>query len=342
MDYKEAVALALAGEERGFGYLYANTQKSKFYLALQYMKDEAMAEDVLQEAYMKAFSNLDKLEQPEAFPAWLGRIVANTAKNMLAKKTPMYFADVEVDEEGQRRPIEDEKVENQPEIAYTQKETQELVHELIDSLSDEQRFCVLMFHIEGASISEIAAAMDCSENTVKSRLNYGRKNLKAKAEELQKKGYKLYNVAPLPLLLLLLRSEEQAMAADGTLSAAGNRVADAVFDQFTYAPDGTCRPEWNDKAGNADGAGTQMGTQSMTEGIKKAGKTGLLHTQAAKIAIVTVVGLLTVGTLYKISHPETSEPLPLPTQETVQTSSVVSTTETAGYGSTYRKRSGGR
>ena len=175
MDYKEAVALALAGEERGFGYLYANTQKSKFYLALQYMKDEAMAEDVLQEAYMKAFSNLDKLEQPEAFPAWLGRIVANTAKNMLAKKTPMYFADVEVDEEGQSRPIEDEKVENQPEIAYTQKERQELVHELIDSLSDEQRFCVLMFHIEGASISEIAAAMDCSENTVKSRLNYGRK-----------------------------------------------------------------------------------------------------------------------------------------------------------------------
>ena len=67
-----------------------------------------------------------------------------------------------------------------------------------------------MFHFEGASIREIAEAMECSENTVKSRLNYGRKAIKKKSEELQKKGYKLYSMAPLPLLLFLLRKEEEA------------------------------------------------------------------------------------------------------------------------------------
>lgn len=85
-----------------------------------------------------------------------------------------------------------------------------MVHEMLDTLPDDQRMCILMFHFEGASIREIAEAMECSENTVKSRLNYGRKAIKKKSEELQKKGYKLYSMAPLPLLLFLLRKEEEA------------------------------------------------------------------------------------------------------------------------------------
>lgn len=155
-------------------------------------------------------------------------IVANTAKNMLAKKHPLLFSDLAVDDEGEafEYQIEDDDLEVQPELSYTRQETKELVHELIDSLSEEQRLCILMFHIEGIPISEIARAMECSENTVKSRLNYGRKNLRMKAEDLQKKGYKLYSVAPLPLFLMLLRSEEKALAAEGILSAAGRLVAD--------------------------------------------------------------------------------------------------------------------
>lgn len=231
MTYTEAINLARAGEERGYGFLYEKTYKSKYYLALQYMKNEEEAEDVLQEAYIKAFSKLDTLENPEAFQGWLGMIVANTAKNMLAKKRPLLFSDLAVDDEGEafEYQIEDDDLEVQPELSYTRQETKELVHELIDSLSEEQRLCILMFHIEGISISEIARTMDCSENTVKSRLNYGRKNLRMKAEDLQKKGYKLYSVAPLPLFLMLLRSEETYLAAEGNLSAAGKLVADQVF-----------------------------------------------------------------------------------------------------------------
>lgn len=100
MTYTEAIDLARAGEERGYGFLYEKTYKSKYYLALQYMKNEEEAEDVLQEAYMKAFAKIDTLEKPEAFPGWLGMIVANTAKNMLGKKRPVLFSDLAVDEEG--------------------------------------------------------------------------------------------------------------------------------------------------------------------------------------------------------------------------------------------------
>ena len=121
MNYTEAVSLARAGEERGFGFLYQNTYKSKYYLALQYMKNEEAAKDVLQEAYIKAFSKLDALGNPEAFPGWLGTIVANTAKNMLAKNNPMLFSDVAADDENENfeYQIEDENAENQPELFYT-------------------------------------------------------------------------------------------------------------------------------------------------------------------------------------------------------------------------------
>ena len=74
MNYTEAVNLAKAGDERGFSFLYEKTYKSKFYLALQYTKDEEAAKDVLQDAYLSAFSKLDTLKDPELFSSWFGKI----------------------------------------------------------------------------------------------------------------------------------------------------------------------------------------------------------------------------------------------------------------------------
>lgn len=299
MTYTEAINLARAGEERGYGFLYEKTYKSKYYLALQYMKNEEEAEDVLQEAYIKAFSKLDTLENPEAFQGWLGMIVANTAKNMLAKKRPLLFSDLAVDDEGEafEYQIEDDDLEVQPELSYTRQETKELVHELIDSLSEEQRLCILMFHIEGISISEIARTMDCSENTVKSRLNYGRKNLRMKAEDLQKKGYKLYSVAPLPLFLMLLRSEETYLAAEGILSAAGKLVADQVFASLSSGEGVLSTTEAVTdavKGMSKEATKTTGSAVKAKDALGAAGKAGILHTTAGKAAAI-VLGICVAG-----------------------------------------------
>ena len=299
MTYTEAINLARAGEERGYGFLYEKTYKSKYYLALQYMKNEEEAEDVLQEAYIKAFSKLDTLENPEAFQGWLGMIVVNTAKNMLAKKRPLLFSDLAVDDEGEafEYQIEDDDLEVQPELSYTRQETKELVHELIDSLSEEQRLCILMFHIEGISISEIARTMDCSENTVKSRLNYGRKNLRMKAEDLQKKGYKLYSVAPLPLFLMLLRSEETYLAAEGILSAAGKLVADQVFASLSSGEGVLSTTEAVTdavKGMSKEATKTAGSAVKAKDALGAAGKAGILHTTAGKAAAI-VLGICVAG-----------------------------------------------
>lgn len=232
MDYTQAVKLAKEGKEEGYKFLYEETYKSKYYLALKYMKDENDAQDVIQDAYIKAFSKLDTLEKPENFASWFGVIVANTAKNALVKQNPILFTDIAVDSEDENfeYEIEDDNVDNQPEVSYTRKETQELVHELLDTLPEEQKLSILMFHIEGLSLKEIAKAMNCNENTVKSRLNYGRKNIKTKAEELKKKGYTLYNVAPLPLLVRLILAEAESQKASGAFAKPGSMMAEKILE----------------------------------------------------------------------------------------------------------------
>ena len=242
MDYRQTITAALEGDSEAFGALYEATYSDMYYIAQKYMKNSADAEDVLQDSYVKAFRGLSSLRDPASFPGWLGRIVANTAKNMLARKNPILFSEIEGEnDEGDTYlyDVEDDNIEYQPELNYTRQETQELVREMIGSLSDEQRMCILMFYLDNQSIRDIAQTFSISENTVKSRLNYGRKALKKRAEELEKKGYKLYSTAALPLLLYLLRTERDS--AEHTASAkaamqAGMQKNSALFGNTHHIP----------------------------------------------------------------------------------------------------------
>lgn len=327
MDYRQAVNLAKAGKEEGFQFLYESTYKSKYYLALKYLKDEQAAQDVLQEAYIKAFAKLDSLEQPEQFPAWLGVIVGNLAKNKLQKKNPLLFSDIAVNDEDESfaYEIEDENPNYQPELSYSKQETQQLVHEMINALSEEQRVCILMYEIEGIPIREIAAALGCSENTVKSRLNYGRKNLKKKAEELQKRGYKLYGVSALPLLLWLLRREESDLLADGVLEMAQSRAAGQIFSHA-----GT-EETFGAKAADAARNVWESGRTAAAGAAKK----GFLHTVAGKVTAV-LVGLAVVGgaagtayTVYSIGSRLDELPFHLGAEQSSAVSTAAPETSTA-------------
>lgn len=299
MDVRTAVDRAVKGDAQGFAFLYEETYQKKYYLALQYMKNKEAAEDVLQEAYLKAFQKINTLQNPEAFEGWLGMIIANTAKNALAKKNAMLFSELAVDEEGEEYvyDVEDEDPGKQPEQAYSREETRQLVHTLMDTLSEEQRMCILMFHIENASISEIANTMNCSENTVKSRLNYGRKNLRTKAEELQKKGYRLYSVAPIPLLLYLLRSDQEAFAMQKMVAASGKNIELQVLHKLSGKATGAGKITG---AGKAAMAGKTAATGKMIAGKMAAGKIAAAVI-ATSIAGVGSYGIYTLRTDHHIA-----------------------------------------
>lgn len=312
MDYKKAVEAALKGNESAFSALYESTQRDMYYIALKYMKNEEDAMDVLQDSYIKAWQSLATLKDPASFRAWFGRIVANTAKNALAKKRPMLFSQLEGEnDEGEQfaLDIEDEKSEFQPERSYTQKETQELVHELIDSLSDEQRLCILMYHLDDQSIKDIAETFGISENTVKSRLLYGRKAIKAKAEELQKKGYQLYTVAPVVFFLYLLDSEKASTVFAATANAVMQAQKTGILESAKASGNGAGAAE-SSAAGHgtetvshsgSSGSASRSGRSTSSSGNtgrtavsagRKVGQTAVkqafIHTAAGKAAAVAV------------------------------------------------------
>lgn len=312
MDYKKAVEAALKGNESAFSALYESTQRDMYYIALKYMKNEEDAMDVLQDSYIKAWQSLATLKDPASFRAWFGRIVANTAKNALAKKRPMLFSQLEGEnDEGEQfaLDIEDEKSEFQPERSYTQKETQELVHELIDSLSDEQRLCILMYHLDDQSIKDIAETFGISENTVKSRLLYGRKAIKAKAEEIQKKGYQLYTVAPVVFFLYLLDSEKASTVFAATANAVMQAQKTGILEsakasgngagaaESSAADHGTETVSHSGSSGSASRSGRSTsssgntGRTAVSAGRKvgqTAAKQAFIHTAAGKAAAVAV------------------------------------------------------
>lgn len=244
--YKTAVAAALKGDQEAYRFLYESVYREKYYMALQYMKNRADAEDVMQEASVRAWKNLADLKDPEKYPSWFSMIVANSALNALKKKQPLLFSELDAENEdgdAYAWDQEDFRKEYQPEHAYTEKERRGILHEMIDSLSDEQRMCVLMYYIEEQPVKEIAGAAGCSENTIMSRLNYGRKNLAKKAKELENKGYRLYGLSGAALLRYLLRfagiPEETAVAADAAMRASSKRVLEEAVILAGKAAAGT-------------------------------------------------------------------------------------------------------
>lgn len=180
---------------------------------------------------MKAFKSLDTLEDPEKFPSWIGTIVSNLAKNELKRRKVTLFSETE-NEDGQdiSDTFVDDRVSVQPEIVMDQNETTRLMKEIIDTLTDEQRICVTMFYMEQMSVKEMASVLEVSENTVKSRLNYGRQKIKDKVLDLEKKGTKLYGLAPIPFFLLLLKEDVKAAQATPipSMSAAVSSATKAV------------------------------------------------------------------------------------------------------------------
>lgn len=230
-SYTEAVQKAMKGDQEAYTYLYEKTYTKCFYLARKFLNSEHTAQDIVQDAYVKAFKSLDTLEDPEKFQSWIGTIVSNLSKNELKRRKVTLFSETE-NEDGQdiSDTFVDDRVSIQPEVVMDQNETARLMKEIIDTLTDEQRICVTMFYIEQMSVKEMASVLEVSENTVKSRLNYGRQKIKDKVLDLEKKGTKLYGLAPIPFFLLLLKEDVKAAQATQipSMSAAVSSATKAV------------------------------------------------------------------------------------------------------------------
>lgn len=154
-------------------------------LVNRYIKDPSEAQDVAQEAFIKAYRALGNFRGDSAFYTWLYRIAINTAKNYLLSRSRRY-SDYQVD-------VQDaEQVENAPQLKgmdtpeylLMNDDIVDVIKKAIEKLPEEMRTAIMLREFEGMSYEEIAQTMECPVGTVRSRIFRAREAIDKKLTPL--------------------------------------------------------------------------------------------------------------------------------------------------------------
>lgn len=208
-----------SGDVSAFTELYNHTHDKAYSVAYSILKDEFEAEDIVQEAYIVVMEKLDDLKNPDRFESWFYQIVRTRALNDLKKKRPTTFTSLESIDNPEIQFIDtlesDYKPFN-PEATVDEAETRRLVRDMVFSLPEMQKKCILMRYQGDMKVCDIAKALNIPESTVKSNLNYGRKKIEESVRSLEQKGVKLYSISPTLVLPLLREVLYMGLAAAGS------------------------------------------------------------------------------------------------------------------------------
>ncbi|HZS44498.1 MAG TPA: sigma-70 family RNA polymerase sigma factor [Blastocatellia bacterium] len=179
----DLVVAARSGEAVAFGELVRKHQRQSFAIALSVINDPAEAEDLTQEAFIRAFRNLDLLVDPEKFVPWLRRITFGVCIDWLRAFRPELYRSGDVLEE------KEEFMKSNAPSPLEQLEKLELSNRVLNALSNlPQRYRVplTMYHIDGLSHEKVAKALNIPVGTVRSLVTRARQKLVPILEEYAK------------------------------------------------------------------------------------------------------------------------------------------------------------
>ncbi len=168
---KKLVKRVQKGDKGAFDLLVLKYQHKIVNLVMRYVRDPELAQDITQEAFIKAYRALPRFRGDSAFYTWMYRIAVNTAKNHLAaqRRRPM---DIELD---LQHPDQYDlharlRETDTPEGVTLSDELKESVEAAIAALPDDLRTAIILRELEGMSYEEIAQTMECPVGTVRSRI----------------------------------------------------------------------------------------------------------------------------------------------------------------------------
>lgn len=182
---QQLVQRVQAGDKSAFNLLVTKYQHRVLKLVGRFVNDAAEAEDVAQEAFIKAYRALASFRGDSAFYTWLYRIAINTAKNALVsnRRRPVDFnLDLQDPEQYDRHAKLKEA--DTPEGVLLTEEIREVVEKAMEQLPEDLRTAIVLRELEGLSYEEIAEAMDCPVGTVRSRIFRAREAIDRKLKPL--------------------------------------------------------------------------------------------------------------------------------------------------------------
>ena len=167
-----------SGDVNAYEALVAAYEKNVYNLALRMTGNATDAEDMSQEAFLKAYRSLSEFRGDSKFSVWLYRIVSNVCLDFLRKqkRRQAYSLSVE-DDEGEEAQLDIPDIEQSPQELLERKLTREAVHQGLAQLPPDHRQILLLREIQGLSYEEISEALGLEVGTVKSRIFRARKKL---------------------------------------------------------------------------------------------------------------------------------------------------------------------
>ncbi|HKR35604.1 MAG TPA: RNA polymerase sigma factor RpoE [Steroidobacteraceae bacterium] len=182
---QQLVERVQAGDKSAFDLLVRKYQHRVLKLVGRFVSDAAEAEDVAQEAFLKAYRALASFRGDSAFYTWLYRIAINTAKNALVsnRRRPVDF-DLDLQDPEQYDRHARLKEGDTPEGVLLTEEIRNVVERAMEQLPEDLRTAIILRELEGLSYEEIAEAMDCPVGTVRSRIFRAREAIDRKLKPL--------------------------------------------------------------------------------------------------------------------------------------------------------------
>ena len=174
MNEEILVKKCIEGDNRAQKKLFDLFAPKLFGVCLRYMKDHDLAQDTLQDGFVKIFTKLSHYNGKGSFEGWMRRITVNTCLDQLRKDQKLKV----------NTPIDDVSFLVKDNHWIEEELTAKDLLKLVESLPDGYRVVFNMFAIEGYSHKEIAEQLNISENTSKSQFSRAKSHLRRKLIEL--------------------------------------------------------------------------------------------------------------------------------------------------------------
>ncbi|WP_203247912.1 RNA polymerase sigma factor SigW [Sporosarcina beigongshangi] len=175
----------LKGRQDAFEEIVTLFQHRLYQVCYRMLGNAQEAEDIAQEAFVRAYTNIHTYDQNRKFSTWLFRIATNLCIDRIRKKKPDYYLDAEVPgTEGLNMYSQIAAPDELPEEQVEKMEMQERIHYEIGRLPDKYRSVIILRYIEELPLQEISDILKLPLGTVKTRVHRGREALRKQMSNL--------------------------------------------------------------------------------------------------------------------------------------------------------------